>query len=104
MGDLGVTQAVVRLEAGVADKQWRRHGPRAREADRRIPLQWYADVQEMMDRLTPRRNAAGRWEYIDRADGRVLVVDVAPGGYPVVVSLHRSKKLSRTARRGDAAR
>ena len=104
MDDLGVTQAVVRLEAGVADKQWRRHGPGARAADRRIPLQWYADVQEMMDGLTPRRNAAGRWEYIDRADGRVLVVDVAPGGYPVVVSLHRSKKLSRTARRGDAAR
>ena len=67
-------------------------------------MEWYADVQEMLDRLTPRRDTDGRWLYFDKETGRRLVVDVAPGGYPVVVSLHRGKKLGRTARTGDAAR
>ena len=101
MEALGATRAVVRLEASVADKQWRRHGPGARALSRRIPLAWYADIQEMLDRLTPTRNAQGRWEYFDRAGGRKLVVGVDErGGYPLVISLHpsRGKKLGRTAR------
>ena len=43
----------------------------------------------MMDGLTPRRDADGRRVYSDGS--RRLVIDVAPGGYPVVVSLYRAK-------------
>ena len=90
MEALGAMQSIVRLEAGVADKQWRRHGPGQGAARNRIPVEWYADIQDMMGRTRPLWDAQRRnWVYDDRATRRRLVIGVDDRGYLFVQSLHR---------------
>lgn len=80
----------MRLEAGVADKQRRRHGPGQGTARKRIPIEWYADIQDVMDRIRPLWDAKRRnWVYDDRVVRRRLVVGVDDQGYLFVQSPHR---------------
>ena len=94
---------ILRLKEPVMDKQWRHHhdgrsgkwSPRHYE----IPIEWYADIQALVDRITPRvqrrRTRTGRvvtrWVYEDSRSGQRLVVGVdKDDGVPIVLSLHRA--------------
>lgn len=94
---------ILRLKEPVMDKQWRHHhdgrsgkwSPRHYE----IPIEWYADIQALVDRITPRvqrrRTRTGRvvtrWIYENLRSGQRLVVGVdKDDGVPIVLSLHRA--------------
>lgn len=84
------TRGLLYLDAAVADKQWRRHGPgQARpRAVRTVPVAWWADIQDILDTVTPVRQKNGRWRYDDVDRGRRLIVDRDAAGRLVVVSYH----------------
>ena len=45
----------------IADHQWRQHGPRGRRGPKgRVPVGWYADIQAILDRVTPYRTVSAR--------------------------------------------
>ena len=88
-----VDGGVLYLTEPVADKQWRRHGPgQARpRAVRTVPVSWWADIQSILDTVTPVLQANGRWRYDDVGRGRRLIVDIDPAGRLVVVSYQPRK-------------
>ena len=82
---------LVVLGERVAHKHWRRHGPGARRPDA-VPVAWWRDVQDIVDRVEPVLQPDGRWRYDDRARGRRLVLrDV--GDAMTVVTYHPRKGL-----------
>ena len=105
---LRATSKLVRLKEPVMDKQWRHHGGgRSGRWDLpkyEIPIGWYADIQWMLDTITPRTRIVRdrktgresvRWEYEhedpeDPKESRRLVVGVdEDDGVPIVFTLHR---------------
>lgn len=64
---------LLRLTEPIADKQWRRHGPRKRRATR-TPIGWWGEVQRLVDGIEPSRNEKGYWEFADVAGKRLLAV------------------------------
>lgn len=83
-------RALLYLDAAVADKQWRRHGPGQKRpaAKRTVPVAWWADIQAILETVAPRREGGRRWVYDDAERGRRLVVARDPGGHLVVISYH----------------
>ena len=80
---------LVHLPRNVADKQWRDHGPEGRRGPRqRVPLAWWADIQDILDTVDPVRQANGRWVYDDVERGRRLIVDRDSAGRLIVISYH----------------
>ena len=55
----------------IADKQWRRHGPRKRRATR-TPIGWWGEVQRLVDGIEPSRNVKGYREFAD-VTGKLLL-------------------------------
>ena len=118
------TLRLLYLPLPVADKQWRQHGPQGRRgAKQRVPVAWYADIQTILDTITPRRqvvtvDARGtavrrkgqrqpgdreetRWVYDDVERGRRLVVKRDGAGRLIVVSYHPLKGRAVRRRRGQ---
>ena len=84
---------LLRVTEPMADKQWRRHGPHKRRPSRRTPIDWWGDVQRLVDGIEPSRNAKGYWEFADVAGKRLLSVAVDKEGAPFVVTYHRRASL-----------
>ena len=84
-----VATRLLYLPANVADKQWRHHGPQGRRgAKQRVPVEWYADIQDILDTVVPVRQPDGRWVYDDVERGRRLVVKRDGAGRLIVISYH----------------
>ena len=86
----GATLRTLCLTEPVADKQWRRHGPgQERPRDRHtVPVAWWADIQAILDTVTPVRQDNGRWRYDDVVRGRRLIITRDELGRLIVVSYH----------------
>ena len=87
-----VSAGLLYLPLNIADKQWRQHGPDGRRGPKgRVPVGWYADIQNILDTVKPARQEDGRWRYDDVARGRRLVVDRDGAGRLIVISYHPRK-------------
>ena len=90
----GTTARCLYLTAPVAAKQWARHGPGQKRPrpSHTVPSAWWSDIQDILDTVTPTRQADGRWVYSDTARRRRLIIDIDGLGRMIVVSYHPRRR------------
>ena len=86
----GTTARCLYLTAPVSNKQWARHGPGQKRPrpGHTVPSAWWSDIQDILDTITPVHRPDGRWEYVDTARRRRLIIDIDGLGRMIVVSYH----------------